>query len=88
MSDNLLSTWDPGLLFALMALVTLCTTGILISSISVGLVQWRKFRTQRELRDFVQQLIDQGYTIEEIERLTATFNGGATNTPRIKSPAR
>lgn len=85
MDSNLLSTWEPGLLFALMAVVSLCATGILISTLSVGLVQWRKVRTQRELRDFVQQLIDQGYTIEEIERLTAAFNGAGIEPSRMQS---
>lgn len=88
MDSNLISTWPPGLVFALISLVSVCATGLLISTLSVGLVQWRKVRTTRELRDFVQQLIDQGYTIDEIERLTATFNGGGVDASRIKSRVR
>lgn len=88
MDSNLLSTWDPGLVFVLFIILSTCATGIAISVASVGLVQWRKVRTQRELRDFVQQLIDQGYTIDEIERLTAAFNGATAENPRVKSPAR
>lgn len=86
-----LSVWEPGLVFGLIVVLGLLATGLLISALSVGLVQWRKVRTLNDMREFVQQLIDQGYSIEEIERLAGTFfesrPGQGVDVKRFKSPA-
>lgn len=87
-----LSTWHPGLILGLIAVVGAFSTAILITACSVGLVQWRKVRSIREMREFVDALIAQGYTTDEIERLSnAVFRGrtgqGAT-APPLKIHAR
>ena len=86
------AAWNPGLVLALIAVVSAFATGILISTVSVGLVQWRKVRTLKDMREFVQQLIDQGYTVEEVERLSSTFfenrPGHGVNVKALKAPVR
>ena len=67
------AAWHPGLVFALVAVVGAFSTAILITTLSVGLVQWRKAKSLKEMREFAEELINQGYTIEEIERLSAAF---------------
>lgn len=67
------SAWHPGLILAMIAVIGAFSTAILITTLSVGLVQWRKARSLREMREFVDGLINQGYTIEEIERLSTSF---------------
>ena len=68
-----LGSWHPGLVLALIVVVGAFSTGILITGLSVGLVQWRKSRSLKEMREFVEELINQGYSIEEIERLSTAF---------------
>jgi len=87
-----LTSWHPGLVLALVSVLCAFSTAILITSISVGLVQWRKVRTLRDMRDFVEQLIDQGYSVEEVERLANTFfeqkPGRGIATKSLKTIAR
>ena len=46
-----LSAWHPGLVLGLIAVLSVFTTAILISTLSVGLVQWRKsLRDQGDAR--------------------------------------
>ncbi len=68
-----LSAWHPGLVLALIAVLCVFTTAILISTLSVGLVQWRKVCAIKEMRGFVRDLTDQGYTAQEIEQLAVQF---------------
>jgi hypothetical protein len=86
------SAWHPGLILALVAVIGAFTTAIAITTLSVGLVQWRKARSLRDMRDFVEELIGQGYTIEEIERLSHTFfeqrPGQGFVAKTLKAPAR
>jgi hypothetical protein len=84
--------WHPGLILAMIAVVGAFSTAILVTTMSVGLVQWRKAKSLREMREFVEQLINQRYTIEEIERLSAAFfdqkpRQGYT-AKNLKAPAR
>ncbi len=86
------STWQPGLVLALVSVVGAFTSAILITTLSVGFVQWRKVRSLREMREFVEALIDHGYTTEEIERLSTSFfdrrPGKGITAKQLKSPAR
>ncbi len=86
------TTWHPGLILAMIAVIGAFSTAILITTLSVGLVQWRKARSLREMREFVEQLISQGYTTEEIERLSIAFfeqrPGQGYVAKNLKSPAR
>ena len=87
-----LSNWHPGLILALIAVVGAFSTAILITTFSVGLVQWRKIRSVKEMREFVETLIAQGYTTDEIERLSdAAFRrrpGQEAIAPTLKMHAR
>lgn len=87
-----LATWHPGLILALVSVLAVFTTALVITTATVWLVQWRKAKTVEELRRFVQELTDQGYTVDEIERLAGAFfdqspaQGVSAKRPQI--PAR
>ncbi len=78
------SLFSAGNLIPLVSIVGGFITAILIPTFIVGMVQWGKVRTQREWCEFVDRLINQGYTIEEIERLMATFPQ-KPNSPHTRS---
>jgi hypothetical protein len=88
MFDQLISKIQPGDLIPVLAILFGCTTGAVIAVTAIIVGNLRRFKERQGTLSLIDQLVERGFTAQEIERLvqvslTPVPEGGENDTAEL-----